>query len=228
MPRQFGNVLCPLRAAAAPGSETRAGDRTGPRGSVPAFTSAIRSRLVAEMMRTSTFTGFAPADRLDLALLKRAQQLDLRRPAASSPTSSRNSVPPSASTNLPACFSVAPVKAPFSWPNKIDSTRFSGMAPQLTATNGLALRSLEPWIARAISSLPTPDSPSISTGMSEAAAFSAAREHLAHALAERVTTSADGQRAVAAALERAEFAGQRLAGERVAQARPAAARGLPA
>ena len=31
-----------------------------------------------------------------------------------SPISSRNSVPPSASTNLPVCFSVAPVKAPFS------------------------------------------------------------------------------------------------------------------
>ena len=31
------------------------------------------------MMRTSTFTAFAAADRLDLALLQRAQQLDLRR-----------------------------------------------------------------------------------------------------------------------------------------------------
>ena len=55
------------------------------------------------------------------------------------------------------------------------------MAPQLTATKGLALRSLEPWMARAISSLPTPDSPSINTGMVEAAAFSAAAQHLAHA-----------------------------------------------
>ena len=56
--------------------------------------------------------------------------------SGSSATSSRNSVPPSASWNLPMCLTVAPVKAPFSWPNRIDSTRFSGMAPQLTATKG--------------------------------------------------------------------------------------------
>jgi hypothetical protein len=35
-------------------------------------------------------------------------------------------------------LSVAPVNEPFSWPNRIDSIRFSGMAPQLTVTNGLA------------------------------------------------------------------------------------------
>ena len=98
-------------------------------------------------------------------------------------------MPPSASTNLPVCFSVAPVKAPFSWPNKIDSTRFSGRAPQLTATNGLARRAPLPWMARAISSLPTPDSPSISTGMAEAAAFSAALSTGCMA-GERVMTSA--------------------------------------
>ena len=84
-------------------------------------------------------------------------------------------MPPEASTNLPRCFSVAPVNEPFSWPNSVDSTRFSGIAPQFTATNGFARRSPEPWIARAISSLPTPDSPSTSTGMSEAVAFSAVR-----------------------------------------------------
>ncbi len=71
--------------------------------------------------------------------------------------------------------SVAPVKAPFSWPNRIDSTRLSGIAPQLTATNGFDLRSPLPWMARANNSLPTPDSPSISTGMVEAAAFCAVR-----------------------------------------------------
>ena len=84
-------------------------------------------------------------------------------------------MPPDASTNLPMWRSVAPVKAPFSWPNRSDSTRLSGIAPQLTATNGLARRSPQPWIARAISSLPTPDWPSISTGIAEPAAFSAWR-----------------------------------------------------
>ena len=49
------------------------------------------------------------------------------------------------------------------------------MAPQLTAMNGFARRSPEPWMARAINSLPTPDSPETSTGMVDAAAFSAMR-----------------------------------------------------
>ena len=67
-------------------------------------------------------------------------------------------------------LSTAPVNEPFSWPNRMLSTRFSGMAPQLTVMKGRALRSLSPWMARAISSLPTPLSPSMSTGMLEAAA----------------------------------------------------------
>ena len=50
-------------------------------------------------------------------------------------------MPPLASANLPTCFSVAPVKEPFSWPNRIDSTSVSGSAPQLTVTNGLPRRS---------------------------------------------------------------------------------------
>ena len=84
-------------------------------------------------------------------------------------------MPPEASTNLPTWRSVAPVKAPFSWPNRIDSTRLSGIAPQFTVTKALPLRSLEPWMARASTSLPTPDSPSISTGMFDFAARSARR-----------------------------------------------------
>jgi hypothetical protein len=51
----------------------------------------------------------------------------------------------------------------------------SGIAPQLTVTKGLPRRSPEPWIARASTSLPTPDSPSISTGMFDLAARSASR-----------------------------------------------------
>ena len=39
------------------------------------------------------------------------------------------------------------------------------MAPQLTVTKGLPARSPMPWMMRAISSLPTPVSPSISTGI---------------------------------------------------------------
>ena len=92
-------------------------------------------------------------------------------------------MPPEASTNLPMWRSVAPVKAPFSWPNRIDSTRLSGIAPQLTATNGFDLRSPLPWMARANNSLPTPDLPSISTGMVEAAAFLRGAQHARHGFA---------------------------------------------
>jgi transcriptional regulator with AAA-type ATPase domain len=54
---------------------------------------------------------------------KRAVRVDIRLISATNRSlldlvkqgiSSRNSVPPDASTNLPTCFSVAPVKAPFS------------------------------------------------------------------------------------------------------------------
>src|SRR5438105_5012632 len=52
----------------------------------------------------------------------------------------------------------------------MDSRRFSGIAPQLTVTKARPERSEEPWMARAISSLPAPDSPSIRIGMLDCAA----------------------------------------------------------
>jgi hypothetical protein len=54
-----------------------------------------------------------PAAALEPPLLEHAQSL-VCRPSGSSPTSSRNSVPWSAISNRPACFSVAPGNAPFS------------------------------------------------------------------------------------------------------------------
>src|SRR5579884_1520711 len=60
----------------------------------------------------------------------------------SSPTSSRNRVPPSASSILPGFEAYAPVKAPRLKPNSSDSIRSLGMAPQLMVTNGLFLRRL--------------------------------------------------------------------------------------
>ncbi len=89
--------------------------------------------------------------------------------SGSSPTSSRNSVPPCASWNLPACFSVAPVKAPRSWPKQDRSRRDCRQGPAVHRHEGLgALRSPEPWMARAISS-PTPLSPSTRIGIEPAA-----------------------------------------------------------
>ena len=80
-----------------------------------------------------------------------------------SPISSRNSVPPSACSNLPARRASAPVKAPFSWPNSSLSISSRGIAAMLTATNGPPLRLPKSCSARATSSLPVPDSPAIST-----------------------------------------------------------------
>ena len=127
------------------------------------------SRLVAEIRRKLTLTGFLePTGSISPSCSARSSLTWAS--SGSSPISSRKSVPVSASWNLPMRLSTAPVNEPFSWPNSMLSTRFSGMAPQLTVTKGLERRSLSPWMARAISSLPTPLSPSISTGMLEAAA----------------------------------------------------------
>ena len=51
----------------------------------------------------------------------------------SSPTSSKKIVPPSATSKYPLLLAVAPVNAPFSWPNNSESIVPSGIAPQLTA-----------------------------------------------------------------------------------------------
>ncbi|CAM4389489.1 hypothetical protein COSO111634_38455 [Corallococcus soli] len=53
-----------------------------------------------------------------------------------SPISSRNTVPSSASSNLPGLPATAPVKAPFSWPNSSLSRSVSTMAEQLMPMKG--------------------------------------------------------------------------------------------
>ena len=90
------------------------------------------------------------------------------------------------------------------------------MAPQLTATNGLARRSPEPWMARAISSLPTPERPSISTGMAERCRLFGLADHRLHAGATGDDVL-ERERAGMAALDALNFALERLGGERVAQ-----------
>ena len=77
--------------------------------------------------------------------------------------SSRNSVPRSAISNRPFFEATALVKAPLTWPKSVDSSRSVGMAPVLTGTKGLSLRGEFMWMALAISSLPVPLSPCIST-----------------------------------------------------------------
>ena len=94
----------------------------------------------------------------------------------SSPISSRNSVPPWASSMRPLRWAWAPVNEPFSWPNSSLSSRFSGMAPQLMATNGPSARAPSRWMARATSSLPVPLSPRTSTAASVAASLRTAEK----------------------------------------------------
>ncbi len=54
---------------------------------------------------------------------------------------------------------MAPVKAPFSWPNNSLSSSPVGMAAQLSLTKARWWRRLWSWMARAMSSLPVPVSP---------------------------------------------------------------------
>ena len=67
---------------------------------------------------------------------------------------------------------MAPVNAPFSWPNSSLSSSVSGIAAQLIGTYGCVARGLSWWIVCATSSLPVPDSPLTSTDASVGAACS--------------------------------------------------------
>ena len=89
------------------------------------------------------------------------------------PISSRKIVPPSASANLPFFVVVAPVNAPRTWPNSSDSSNDSGIAAQFTLMSGMSRCALRSWMARAISSLPVPVSPVMSTVLLVSATSSA-------------------------------------------------------
>ncbi len=91
---------------------TRSAGNRGPRGSGPASPSSIRFWLVAEITRISTFTGLRPPTG-STSPSCRARSSFTCASSGSSPTSSRNSVPPEASTNLPTWRSCAPVNEPF-------------------------------------------------------------------------------------------------------------------
>ena len=83
-------------------------------------------------------------------------------------------VPPAATSNRPGLDRTAPVKAPRSCPNSSLSNRGAGMAPQLTDTKAPG-RDDASWIARAMSSLPVPDSPRMVIGTSRSATRSITR-----------------------------------------------------
>ena len=60
--------------------------------------------------------------------------------SGSSPTSSRNRVPPLAASKRPGRSATAPENAPLAWPNSSLSASDSGRAAQFTCTSGLARR----------------------------------------------------------------------------------------
>src|SRR3954471_23573855 len=80
--------------------------------------------------------------------------------------SSRKIVPPSASSKRPGRSLIAPVNAPRSWPKSSDSMSVSENSAQLTAMNGWCLRRLDWCTSVAVTSLPVPLSPVISTVLS--------------------------------------------------------------
>ena len=85
------------------------------------------------------------------------------RPNGRSPISSRKMVPRWASSKRPMRWLTAPVNAPLTCPNSSASSRASGSALQLTATNEKRLRPLAAWMERAANSLPVPVSPLMRT-----------------------------------------------------------------
>ena len=120
--------------------------------------SSGRSALVAETIRTSILMLFV-APRRVISRSWIARRSFGCKFIGISPISSRNSVPPSASSNCPFFIAEASVNAPFSKPKSSLSIKFSGIAAMFIAINGPSLRGEFLWINLAKSSLPTPLSP---------------------------------------------------------------------
>ena len=112
------------------------------------------------------------AQPLELLFLQHPQQLrlQLQRNVADFVEEQRAAVAP-ARSGRSRC-AMAPVNAPFSWPNSSLSSRPVGMAAQFSLTNVRPRRPLRLWMARAISSLPVPVSPWINTVESVGATIS--------------------------------------------------------
>ena len=100
-----------------------------------------RFRFVADRIRTFTRVGVLEPTRV-ISPDSRTRSSLICVGIGMSPTSSRNSVPPLAYSNLPTRSLEASVKAPRTWPNSSLSRMFSLRAAQLRATNGLPFRGL--------------------------------------------------------------------------------------
>src|SRR5262245_33627505 len=90
-------------------------------------------------MRTSTLRS-TPSPRRRNSPFSRTRRNFFCTPGPISQTSSMNIVPRSASSKRPRRSVVAPVNAPFMWPNSSFSRSVSWSAPQLIATSGRSAR----------------------------------------------------------------------------------------
>ena len=90
------------------------------------------SILVAATIRTSVFCGLEEPTFINSPVSNtRNNRTWVAR--GNSPTSSKNMVPPSATSKYPFLLEIAPVKDPFSCPKSSLSIVPSGIAPQFTA-----------------------------------------------------------------------------------------------
>src|SRR5262249_47183591 len=88
-----------------------------------------------------------PAYRLDFAFLQGVQQFFLCGSRQFTNFAEKQCSAVGLNEFVAMLFSSA-CKSAFSYPNSIDSTKFSGRARQLTATKGFVRRAPLPWIAR--------------------------------------------------------------------------------
>jgi hypothetical protein len=102
------------------------------------------------------------ADAADLARLQEPEQLDLTL-LSSSPTSSRKSVPPLATSKSPLRLVSAPVNEPLAVAEELALDEVLGQGAAVDRDEGVARPRLLSWRLRAISSLPVPVSPRIMT-----------------------------------------------------------------
>ena len=110
------------------------------------------------MTRTFTRRVWSPPRRLNVPSCSTRKSLACTSTGIS-PISSRNKVPPSASSKCPGLRCSAPVKAPFSYPKSSASRRVAGMAAAFSTIKGCLARGLRRCTRPAMSSFPVPLSP---------------------------------------------------------------------
>ena len=124
MLRQRADVVGPLAQRRQFESRPRSGGNRDPRGTSSVATISARFWFVAAISRASVWIGLEPPTRTT-TFSSSTRSSFACPPRLKSPISSRNSVPPEASSNLPGRDSWASVKAPFSCPNNSLSSSVS-------------------------------------------------------------------------------------------------------